>query len=183
MDVFKPDLSTYNKQRAAAGATNTSSALIASSSSSSALAASEDLYRDANSFVYADHKPSDDAIDRVIGKINIECVCLRRTGNEGTVLIVSTQSLDKRQKRSRERKNEVEGDITYINEKVRIVSPSLRDLRWSCVTSIPLLTSNSSRRTSTSTRSSSGTTMCIRKRRGTTSSGVRSFPFSTVARS
>lgn len=75
--MFKPDLSTYNKQRAAAGATNTSSALIASSSSSSALAASEDLYRDANSFVYADHKPSDDAIDRVIGKINIECVCFR----------------------------------------------------------------------------------------------------------
>ena len=67
--MFKPDLASYNKQRAAAD--GASSALVGSSA---ALAASEDLYRDANSFVYADHKPSEDAIDRVIGKINLECV-------------------------------------------------------------------------------------------------------------
>ncbi|KAM0753910.1 SYF2-domain-containing protein [Meredithblackwellia eburnea MCA 4105] len=92
LDVFKPDLKAYEKQRQAAQ--GASDALVGSSS---ALAASEDLYRDANSFVYADHKPSEEAIDRVIGKINLD--------------------LDKRQKRSRERKNEDEGDITYINEK------------------------------------------------------------------
>ena len=32
------------------------------------------MYRDANSFVYADHKPTEDQIDRVIGKLNSECV-------------------------------------------------------------------------------------------------------------
>ena len=36
--------------------------------------AAESLYRDANSLLYADNKPSDDAIDRVIGKINDEYV-------------------------------------------------------------------------------------------------------------
>ena len=36
--------------------------------------AAESLYRDANSLLYADNKPSEDAIDRVIGKINREYV-------------------------------------------------------------------------------------------------------------
>lgn len=36
--------------------------------------AAESLYRDANSLLYADNKPSDEAIDRVIGKINDEYV-------------------------------------------------------------------------------------------------------------
>ncbi|KAK4053099.1 Pre-mRNA-splicing factor SYF2 [Microbotryomycetes sp. JL201] len=94
MDAFKPDLSSYNKQRSAAEA----SAAITGGTNSSALVpgSAGDLYRDANSFVYADHKPSEDAIDRVIHKINLD--------------------LDKRQKRSRERKED-DGDITYINEK------------------------------------------------------------------
>lgn len=71
MDSFKPDRSAYNKLRDAAEG-NTTGALIASSSSMNT--ASEDLYRDANSFVYADHKPTEDAIDRVIGSINISYV-------------------------------------------------------------------------------------------------------------
>jgi len=36
--------------------------------------AAESLYRDANSLLYADNKPTDEAIDRVIGKINQEYV-------------------------------------------------------------------------------------------------------------
>ena len=36
--------------------------------------AAESLYRDANSLLYADNKPSEDAIDRVISKINKEYV-------------------------------------------------------------------------------------------------------------
>jgi pre-mRNA-splicing factor SYF2 len=36
--------------------------------------AADGLYRDANSLLYADNKPSDEAIDRVIGKINQEYV-------------------------------------------------------------------------------------------------------------
>jgi pre-mRNA-splicing factor SYF2 len=34
--------------------------------------AAENLYRDANSLAYADNKPTEDAIDRVVGKINRE---------------------------------------------------------------------------------------------------------------
>lgn len=104
MDIFKPDHKSYNDQRKAAK--GPSSALIASTSSSAAaLAAAEDLYRDANSFVYADHKPSEDAIDRVIGKINMD--------------------IDKRSKKSRIRKDEDEGDITYINERNRMFNKKL----------------------------------------------------------
>ncbi len=70
--------------------------------------AAESLYRDANSLLYADNKPTDEAIDRVIGKINQEYV-------SGHPL-----SIDKRRKFSRKRPNEDTGDITYINEKNRI---------------------------------------------------------------
>ena len=36
--------------------------------------AAENLYRDANTLIYGDNKPSEDAIDRVISKINKEYV-------------------------------------------------------------------------------------------------------------
>ena len=36
--------------------------------------AAESLYRDANSLLYADNKPSEEAVDRVISKINKEYV-------------------------------------------------------------------------------------------------------------
>ncbi|GAA5897998.1 hypothetical protein JCM5296_001449 [Sporobolomyces johnsonii] len=102
LDDFKPDLAAYNAQRAAAE--SSSQALIASGSGSgegtvAQHLAAQDLYRDANSFIYADHKPTEDQIDRVIGKLNSD--------------------LDKRQKRSRKRENEDQGDITWINEKNR----------------------------------------------------------------
>lgn len=38
--------------------------------------AADRLYRDANSMLYGDSKPSEDAIDRVVGKVNQECVLL-----------------------------------------------------------------------------------------------------------
>lgn len=38
--------------------------------------AAENLYRDANSMLYGDSNPSEDAIDRVVGKINKEYVYL-----------------------------------------------------------------------------------------------------------
>lgn len=74
MDIFKPDHATYNAQREAAQQAIALAASGSGGSSETALAAAADLYRDANSFVYADHKPSEDAIDRVIGKINMEYV-------------------------------------------------------------------------------------------------------------
>ncbi|CAH7667564.1 SYF2 splicing factor-domain-containing protein [Phakopsora pachyrhizi] len=102
VDCLKPDLVSYNKQRAAAtpgGDPSTSLALSKSASSSTSVvqrAAAESLYRDMNSLVYADHKPSEEAIDRVVGKLNLD--------------------IDKRNKRSRVRKEE-DGEITYINDK------------------------------------------------------------------
>ncbi|TNY22509.1 SYF2 splicing factor-domain-containing protein [Rhodotorula diobovata] len=100
LDDFKPDLLAYKKQRE--GELATSNALVASGSGAGEVGPVIDpngLYRDANSFVYADHKPTEDQIDRVIGKLNSD--------------------LDKRQKRSRKRADEDEGDITWINEKNR----------------------------------------------------------------
>lgn len=36
--------------------------------------AAENLYRDANTLIYGDNKPSEDAIDQLVGKINKEYV-------------------------------------------------------------------------------------------------------------
>ncbi|KAI9511367.1 SYF2-domain-containing protein [Russula earlei] len=126
VDKFKPDLETYNRQKEAAmglapgtlSQSGTSAFSLTSfdptqESSSSQMVptahqqqvAAESLYRDANSLLYADNKPSDEAIDRVIGKIN--------------------QDLDKRRKFSRKRANEDSGDITYINEKNRIFNKKI----------------------------------------------------------
>jgi pre-mRNA-splicing factor SYF2 len=125
VDKLKPDLEAYNKQKEAAmGLAPGTLSQIGSSSfsltsfdptqaSGSQLVptahqqqlAAESLYRDANSLLYADDKPSDEAIDRVIGKIN--------------------QDIDKRRKFSRKRPNEDTGDVTYINEKNRIFNKKI----------------------------------------------------------
>jgi len=49
-----------------------------------------------DSLVYADHRPTEEAVDRVVGKLNLD--------------------IDKRSKRSRVRKED-DGEITYINDK------------------------------------------------------------------
>ncbi|KAH9990203.1 SYF2-domain-containing protein [Russula compacta] len=123
VDKLKPDLEVYNRQKEAAmglapgtfsqnGSSTLTSFDPAQASGSQMIptahqqqVAAEGLYRDANSLLYADNKPSDEAIDRVIGKIN--------------------QDLDKRRKFSRKRANEDTGDITYINEKNRIFNKKI----------------------------------------------------------
>jgi pre-mRNA-splicing factor SYF2 len=80
----KADLLTYEKQKEAALGLapgtlvplNATSQSLASGSSrrSGALSASEDLYRGANTLAYGDNKPSEEAVDRVTGKINREYV-------------------------------------------------------------------------------------------------------------
>jgi len=125
VDKLKPDLEVYNRQKETAMglapgtlAQNGSSSFSLTSfdptqASGSQLVptahqqqlAAESLYRDANSLLYADNKPSDEAIDRVIGKIN--------------------QDIDKRRKFSRKRPNEDTGDVTYINEKNRIFNKKI----------------------------------------------------------
>ncbi|KAF9045565.1 SYF2 splicing factor-domain-containing protein [Panaeolus papilionaceus] len=114
LDLIKPDLEAYNKQKAIALGQGSSSltSFDASGSSSEVAAisqeqrlAAESLYRDANTLLYGDSKPSEDAIDRVVSKIN--------------------KDIDKKGKFSRKRLNEEEGDITYINEHNRVFNKKI----------------------------------------------------------
>ncbi|KAI0696523.1 SYF2-domain-containing protein [Cytidiella melzeri] len=125
LDQIKPDLAAYNKQKEIAlGLAPGTLAKQGSSSSSSAITnfdpqghsslvptsveqrlAAESLYRDANSLLYADNKPSEEAIDRVISKLNAD--------------------IDKKKKFSRKRNNEDDGDITYINERNKVFNKKI----------------------------------------------------------
>ena len=102
VDAFKPDLEAYRGQREQAiangmaieagpsGSAGSSMDLIHGYQSGSMIPGGDQLYRDANSFVYADHKPSDDAIDRVVGQINQEYVhaLLLRTAEDANLALL-----------------------------------------------------------------------------------------------
>ncbi|THV05710.1 SYF2-domain-containing protein [Dendrothele bispora CBS 962.96] len=113
LDLIKPDLETYNKQKEIAmglapGTLTQFDPKAGPSSSPSSLEqqlAAENLYRDANTLMYGDSKPSEDAIDRVVAKIN--------------------KDVEKKGKFSRKRLNEDEGDITYINEHNRVFNKKI----------------------------------------------------------
>ncbi|KAG1803878.1 SYF2-domain-containing protein [Suillus plorans] len=124
LDLIKPDLTTYNRQKEAVlglapGSLSKSGSSTPSSSalttfdpsggqvvpSSEQRMAAESFYRDANTLLYADNKPTEDAIDRVVSKIN--------------------KDIDKKGKFSRKRLNEDEGDITYINERNRVFNKKI----------------------------------------------------------
>ncbi|KAJ7813169.1 SYF2 splicing factor-domain-containing protein [Mycena olivaceomarginata] len=96
LDQIKPDMVAYNRQKELAMGLAPGSLTAFNPTASS----SQNLYRDANTLIYGDNKPSEDAIDRMVGKIN--------------------KDIDKKSKFSRKRPNEDEGDITYINEHNRI---------------------------------------------------------------
>ena len=83
----KPDLLGYERQKEAAlglapgtlvpaGATSETLAVAGPSRVSQGLTAHEDLYRGMDTLAYGDSKPSEDAVDRVVGKINKECVLI-----------------------------------------------------------------------------------------------------------
>lgn len=153
LDIVKPDLAAYNQQKAIAmgqagnlvGFNPTGgSSEIAVTSEQQRLAA-ENLYRDANTLIYGDSKPSEDAIDRVVSKINKECVYLFllspamaqsfRTFHPPLALnmtLISFKffSIDKKGKFSRKRLNEEEGDITYINEHNRVFNKKVNIIRF-----------------------------------------------------
>jgi len=77
------------------------------------------FYRDANTLLYADNKPSDETIDLLISKINRESV-LFTLSPRSEYPDRGLYSVDKKAKFSRKRHNEDEGDITYINERNRV---------------------------------------------------------------
>ncbi|KAJ4490389.1 SYF2-domain-containing protein [Lentinula aciculospora] len=115
LDLIKPDLVAYNQQKEVAMGLapgtlssfdpNAGSSLQVSASSLEQQLAAENLYRDANTLMYGDNKPSEDAIDRMVSKIN--------------------KDIDKKSKFSRKRPNEDEGDITYINEHNRVFNKKI----------------------------------------------------------
>ncbi|KAJ7460821.1 SYF2 splicing factor-domain-containing protein [Mycena latifolia] len=88
LDQIKPDLAAYNRQKELAMGY-----------------APDNLYRDANTLIYGDNKPSEDAIDKMVSKIN--------------------RDIDKKGRFSRKRPNEEEGDITYINEHNRVFNKKI----------------------------------------------------------
>ncbi|KAB5596395.1 Pre-mRNA-splicing factor [Ceratobasidium theobromae] len=105
LDVIKPDLAAYQAQKEAALNQGSVVQAFSSGSSSNAVTASEHLYRDANTLLYGDNKPTEEAIDRVVSKLN--------------------HDIDKRNKFSRKRNNEEEGDITYINERNKVFNKKI----------------------------------------------------------
>ncbi|KII91685.1 hypothetical protein PLICRDRAFT_104991 [Plicaturopsis crispa FD-325 SS-3] len=122
LDLIKPDLEAYNRQKEVAMGLAPGTLALQPSASSSITSfnptagqlvptsqqqqlAAENLYRDANTLMYGDSKPSEDAIDRVVGKIN--------------------KDIDRKGKFSRKRLNEDEGDITYINEHNRVFNKKI----------------------------------------------------------
>ncbi|KAK0451879.1 SYF2-domain-containing protein [Armillaria borealis] len=120
LDLIKPDLVAYNKQKEIAMglAPGTLTSFDPKNDSMSTAVrlpvvpttleqqlAHDNLYRDANTLMYGDSKPSEDAIDRVVSKIN--------------------KDIDKKSKFSRKRPNEEEGDITYINEANRVFNKKI----------------------------------------------------------
>ncbi len=96
LDLLKPDLVAYNRQKEKAlglapgtlvkavkpagedGEGSTSKEMVVSGPSSVVQRlANEDLYRDANSLIYADNKPSEEVIDKLVEKLNKEYVLLQ----------------------------------------------------------------------------------------------------------
>lgn len=83
LDHLKPDLEAYNRQKEIAlglapGALTKAgegSSAVVPTSQEQRLAA-ENLYRNANTLIYGDNKPSEEAIDKVVSKINQECALL-----------------------------------------------------------------------------------------------------------
>ena len=81
LDHLKPDLEAYNRQKEialglAAGTltkVGEGSSAVVPTSQEQQLAA-ENLYRNANTLIYGDNKPSEEAIDKVVSKINQEWV-------------------------------------------------------------------------------------------------------------
>ncbi|KAF7309505.1 hypothetical protein MIND_00321300 [Mycena indigotica] len=111
LDLIKPDLVAYNRQKELAMGLvpgsltgfNPNDQMIPTAAEQQQ--AAENLYRDANTLIYGDNKPSEEQIDRVVSKLN--------------------RDTEKKAKFSRKRTNEETGDITYINEQNRVFNKKI----------------------------------------------------------
>jgi pre-mRNA-splicing factor SYF2 len=98
---------------------SSSASLLAGPSSASrtrGLTAAEDLYRGADTLAYGDSKPSEDAVDRVIGKINKEWV-VSYVPARGCHADGVTCSIDKGK---RKKKTDEDEEVTYINDRNKV---------------------------------------------------------------
>lgn len=106
----KADLVAYERQKEVAlgltpgtlvpaGATSSS---LTASSSKTGLSGAEDLYRGADTLAYGDNKPSEDAVDRVISKINKDIG-----------------------KKKRAKKDDEDGEVNYINERNKVFNKKI----------------------------------------------------------
>lgn len=113
----KPDLVTYARQKEAAlglepgtlAPLNATSDQLAIAGPSKGLSAAEDLYRGADTLAYGDSKPSEDAVDRVVSKINKEWVEI------GSLLIFSLAGTGRKRN-----KQDQDTDVTYINKRNKV---------------------------------------------------------------
>ncbi|KAJ7065284.1 SYF2 splicing factor-domain-containing protein [Mycena amicta] len=111
LDLIKPDLVAYNRQKELAMGLvpgsltgfNPNDQMVPTAAEQQQ--AAENLYRDANTLIYGDNKPSEEQIDRVVSKIS--------------------KDIEKKGKFSRKRTNEETGDITYINEQNRVFNKKI----------------------------------------------------------
>ncbi|ORY29748.1 SYF2 splicing factor-domain-containing protein [Naematelia encephala] len=104
----KPDVAAYARAKEAAlglapgtlvPGTSNSSALVASGRG---LTAAEDLYRGADTLSYGDSKPSEDAIDRVVGKINKDMSKVKR-----------------------KKKDDGDEEVNYINDRNKVFNKKI----------------------------------------------------------
>lgn len=120
----KHDVDGYNRQKelALGLAPGTLAPVLAEpaagSRASAALSAREDLYRGADTLTYGDNKPTDDQIDRVIGKMNEKWVLLLSRCTE-----LTTRSKGKAEKKKK-RKDDT-GEVNYINERNKVFNQKI----------------------------------------------------------
>jgi len=127
----KPDLLAYERQKELAlglapgtlvpAGTTSAQLAISGSSRAKGLTASEDLYRGANTLSYGDSKPSEDAVDRVVGKINKEWVIPLKKGN-------IEADLDSMSKGKRKKAEDEDEPVTYINDRNKVFNKKVS--RW-----------------------------------------------------
>lgn len=82
LDQLRPDLVAYNKQKEVALGlkpgtlvkTNDTGHQLVVPTQQQQLAAAESLYRDGNTLLYADNIPTEEVLDKMVAKLNKECV-------------------------------------------------------------------------------------------------------------